>query len=76
MSQKVFFGVILVFINFLAIIKSQSCVEKSITTTTGTRALIGPFCPGQLIFEENFDTFDLDLWQHEVQFSPVIMNLL
>lgn len=28
--------------------------------------LESPFCPGDLIFEENFDTFDTDLWQHEV----------
>lgn len=24
------------------------------------------FCPGDLIFEENFDKFDTDLWNHEV----------
>lgn len=26
---------------------------------------VGPFCPGDLIFEDTFDGFDLDTWQHE-----------
>lgn len=27
---------------------------------------IADFCSGDLIFEENFDDFDTDLWKHEV----------
>lgn len=45
--------------------------NNSITSTTGSKARLGPFFSGEQIFEENFDKFDSALWQHEVQFSPV-----
>lgn len=54
---------------------AQNCEKNSITTASGSKALKGPFCSGQLIFEDNFDKLDTDVWQHEVQFSHV-NNLL
>lgn len=36
------------------------------TTASGTKAPTGQICKGQLIFEENFDTFDRDTWTHEL----------
>ncbi|EDS39793.1 gram-negative bacteria binding protein [Culex quinquefasciatus] len=44
---------------------SSSKCEKSLTTASGSRAPSGPYCPGDLIFEDTFDSFDLDTWQHE-----------
>uniref|UniRef100_A0A1S4GLP0 Uncharacterized protein n=1 Tax=Anopheles gambiae TaxID=7165 RepID=A0A1S4GLP0_ANOGA len=44
---------------------SSKCQEKSLTTASGLKAPSGPFCPGDLIFEDTFDGFDLDTWQHE-----------
>ncbi|XP_049532271.1 beta-1,3-glucan-binding protein-like [Anopheles darlingi] len=44
---------------------SSKCQEKSLTTASGIKAPSGPFCPGDLIFEDTFDGFDLDTWQHE-----------
>lgn len=35
------------------------------TTASGKVAPTGPFCSGQLIFEENFNELDFDVWQHE-----------
>uniref|UniRef100_A0A182YRV3 Uncharacterized protein n=1 Tax=Anopheles stephensi TaxID=30069 RepID=A0A182YRV3_ANOST len=44
---------------------SSKCQEKSLTTASGLKAPSGPFCPGDLIFEDTFDGFDLETWQHE-----------
>lgn len=35
------------------------CSVKSLSTASGSKARNGPFCPGELIFEDNFDRFDL-----------------
>lgn len=35
------------------------------TTASGKVAPIGPFCSGQLLFEDNFNELDFDVWQHE-----------
>jgi beta-glucanase (GH16 family) len=35
------------------------------TTASGAKAPLGRLCSGQLIFEENFDKFDLTTWEHE-----------
>lgn len=43
-----------------------TCTVKSLTTTTGSKAKVGPFCSGDLIFEEKFDTLDNTLWVPEV----------
>lgn len=39
--------------------------QFSVTTASGTLAPKGPYRPGQLIFEDTFDEFDLEAWQHE-----------
>lgn len=38
------------------------------TTVVGTHAPSN-FCSGDLIFQENFDTFDVNKWQHAVTMS-------
>lgn len=43
--------------------------QVSITTASGPFAPRGPFRPGQLIFEENFDEIDFEKWQHELTLS-------
>lgn len=44
-----------------------TCVNSqiSITTASGSLAPPGPYRPGQLIFEDNFDELDFEAWQHE-----------
>ncbi|XP_058467022.1 beta-1,3-glucan-binding protein-like [Malaya genurostris] len=39
--------------------------DPSPTTASGWMAPEGPYCSGQLIFEDNFDTLDRSVWQHE-----------
>lgn len=48
---------------FSAIYCEEIC-EESRTTTSGTFAP-KKFCSGDLIFEDDFDTFNLKKWQHE-----------
>ncbi|XP_070492499.1 beta-1,3-glucan-binding protein-like, partial [Chironomus tepperi] len=45
--------------------------EKSVTTTSGTKAVNEKkVCSGDLIFEESFDgTLDMDIWQHDITFT-------
>ncbi|XP_045463336.1 beta-1,3-glucan-binding protein-like [Harmonia axyridis] len=38
---------------------------ESLTTVSGTSAPKGRICSGDLIFQDNFETFNLDVWQHE-----------
>jgi hypothetical protein len=42
---------------------SSDCVP-SVTTAIGTKAP-ATICSGELIFDEEFDTFDLSTWGHE-----------
>lgn len=49
---------------------SQKKCEPSVTTASGDYVnhkggVKGPFCSGDLIFEDTFDTFDTQKWQHE-----------
>lgn len=41
--------------------------KPSITSTSGQAAL-KEFCSGSLIFEENFDILDKEIWHHEITF--------
>lgn len=41
------------------------CGQASVTTASGSLVDRKAFCPGELLFEDNFDTLDLDRWQHE-----------
>lgn len=43
----------------------NSCTQSE-TTAKGTKAPAGPFCSGDLIFEENFNELDTSLWKHEI----------
>lgn len=45
---------------------SDRTCEISETTASGKYAPKGEICSGQLIFEENFDRLDRDLWEHEL----------
>jgi beta-glucanase (GH16 family) len=49
----------------IASLVAVSYGQRSVTTASGTRAPNGPYWPGQLIFEDNFDTLDFENWQHE-----------
>ncbi|XP_058454542.1 beta-1,3-glucan-binding protein-like [Malaya genurostris] len=44
---------------------SSAKCEKSLTTASGSKVAAGTYCTGDLIFEDTFDNFDLDTWQHE-----------
>ncbi|XP_055374595.1 beta-1,3-glucan-binding protein-like isoform X2 [Condylostylus longicornis] len=44
--------------------KGYRCT-KSRTVASGSKARYGPYCSGQLIFKDDFDTFDFEKWQHE-----------
>lgn len=46
-------------------VKSQICTTPSITTVKGSKAPNGVICPGQLIFEDNFDVLDNLKWKYE-----------
>lgn len=39
--------------------------DPSVTTVSGSAAPTGEICPGDLVFEENFNTLDLSVWEHE-----------
>jgi len=44
--------------------------EKTITTASFRKASHETkLCSGDLIFENTFDTFDLDVWQHDITLS-------
>lgn len=43
---------------------TKACIP-SVTTVSGTHRP-ERICSGQVIFEDNFDYFDLSKWQHEV----------
>lgn len=43
--------------------------QVSVTTASGPLAPRGPYRPGQLIFEDNFDDLNMEAWQHELTVS-------
>lgn len=45
--------------------KPNRCI-RSETTASGSYAPKIRFCSGDLIFEEEFNDLDLDLWHHEI----------
>lgn len=58
-------AIFLIFATNVVNLSELQC-EPSITTVSGTKAPTNKLCSGQLILNENFDTFDRDLWEHEV----------
>lgn len=56
----------------------QQCdnLIPSVTTVTGPLAPTGVIRPGQLIFEDNFDTFNLNTWRHSLTLSGKGVSIL
>lgn len=46
-------------------VPQQRCAP-SVTTVSGPYAPTGQICQQQLVFNENFNSFDMNLWRHEV----------
>lgn len=47
-------------------IPAEQLCAPSVTTVSGPYAPGGQICQQQLILNENFNTFDMNLWRHEV----------
>lgn len=52
---------------------NEICVQSE-TTASGPYAPKGPYCSGDLIFEEEFNDFDLKLWHHEITLAGGHVN--
>lgn len=68
----IFFIFLVSTINFVAVRAAITKCEKSVTTTSGTKAVNEKkICSGDLIFEESFDTGSLDfsIWEHDITFT-------
>lgn len=50
--------------------------KNSVTTASGSVAPKGPYYPGQLIFEDHFNTFNLDVWKHEISLGGGGVSLI
>lgn len=48
--------------------KCHNC-RSSVTSVSGPLAPKGRILPGQLIFEDNFDSFNLHAWRHSLTLS-------
>lgn len=48
--------------------KCHNC-RPSVTSVSGPLAPKGRILPGQLIFEDNFDNFNLQAWRHSLTLS-------
>lgn len=68
-----FFITFLIFsINSAVVRAAITKCEKSVTTTSGIKAVNEKkICSGDLIFEESFDTGSLDfsIWEHDITFT-------
>jgi hypothetical protein len=53
-----------VFLHPIEAARTASKCEKSVTTVHGTKIPSEKLCSGDLIFEETFETLDLDIWEH------------
>jgi hypothetical protein len=49
----------------LTIFVTLAEAQISVTTASGSRAPPGPYYPGQIIFEDHFNTLDFETWDHE-----------
>lgn len=45
--------------------KCHHC-PNSITTVSGSAVKLGEICQGQLLFEDDFNDLDENVWQHEI----------
>lgn len=57
--------IILIIVTIINTINAN-CKSASYTTVSGRFAPKGKICRGHLIFEDNFDEFNLQKWQHEL----------
>lgn len=57
-------SLLLLFGAFEAVTSKRDCLQ-SVTTSSGHTAP-SRICSGDLIFNEEFDTFNLKTWQHEL----------
>lgn len=68
---KIFFNLFFLVVLALGGARGASIkCEKTVTTATLSGLKKSPgekkLCSGDLIFEETFDNFDLDVWQHDI----------
>ncbi|XP_053689556.1 beta-1,3-glucan-binding protein-like [Sabethes cyaneus] len=56
---------LLFFTIFLSIATIQSACRRSLTTASGWKAPKGPYCSGQLIFSDDFNSINWSVWEHE-----------
>lgn len=47
-------------------ITANDICEESVTRASGIAAPPGPYCSGDLIFEDEFNQLNLQIWQHEL----------
>lgn len=68
-------GSLILIVTLLAIFVSKIVAEfdcqPTITTVEGPIAPDGPLCSGQLIFDEQFNDLDTNVWKHENRMSAV-----
>lgn len=67
---KIFFNLFFVVLALGEVRGASIKCEKTVTTATQSGFKKSPsekkICSGDLIFEETFDNFDLDVWQHDI----------
>lgn len=70
---KIFFNLFFVVLALGDVRGASIKCEKTVTTATlsGLKKSSNEkkVCSGDLIFEETFDVFDLDIWQHDITFN-------
>lgn len=54
----------------------EESLPKCVTTASGTFAPKEPIYKHKLIFNENFDKFNLDIWKHELSLGGGGVSLL
>jgi hypothetical protein len=74
MTVKIFSNLFFVLVLALGDVRGASIkCEKTVTTASlsGFKKSSSEkkVCSGDLIFEETFDSFDLDVWQHDLTFN-------
>lgn len=57
-------SVVIIALLILNVSSERDC-EPSLTTISGSARPGGIICPGDLVFEDNFDSIDLGKWQQE-----------
>lgn len=63
--------IVILLANFVGKTVAQFDCQPTITTVEGPIAPNGPLCSGQLIFDEQFDELDTNVWKHENRMSAV-----